>query len=187
MLYAVYCIWIRIRVFFSGTGTSGTKSSGPLDTDPYHYFIVWYYLGQTPDSVWPDIQPIFAGYPVFGLITTKYRISSKKNLREKIHIFQFTFNFTYIYILIQLFIFYIAKRPYFLCLFDERFLNFTDIISISVADPYPDPFGSVSFVSRIRISFIEAKNQPKLWKISTKIIRISYIFFFKTIKLCLLT
>ena len=58
---------------------------------------------------------------------------------------------------------------------------------ISVADP----FGSVSFwsagsgsASMKRIRILVAKNQPKSWNISTKIIRISYIFF-KTIKLML--
>ena len=58
------------------------------------------------------------------------------------------------------------------------------LVFSSVSDP--DPFGSISFWSagsasmkqiRIRV----AKNQPKSWKISTKIIRISYIFF-RTIK-----
>jgi len=59
----------------------------------------------------------------------------------------------------------------------------------SVSDPDPDLFGSVSFwsagsgsASMKRIRILVAKNQPKSWKISTKIIRMSYIFF-KTIKL----
>ena len=59
------------------------------------------------------------------------------------------------------------------------------ILIFSVADP--DPFGSVSFwstgsASMKRIRIRVAKNQPKSWKISTKITRISYIFF-KTIEL----
>ena len=59
---------------------------------------------------------------------------------------------------------------------DFRYRTQSRIIGISVADP--DPFGSVSFWSAgsgsasmklIRIRIRVAKNQPKSWKISTKI------------------
>ena len=62
-----------------------------------------------------------------------------------------------------------------------KFLFRTTIFT-NVADP--DPF-HIGFMKRIRKRIQLAKNQPKSWKIpqkSTKIIRISYIFF-KDIKL----
>ena len=74
----------------------------------------------------------------------------------------------------------------------NRFINHRKLIThsrqkSSVSDP--DPFGTVSFwsagsgsASMKRIRIRVAKNQPKSWKILTKIIKISYMFF-KTIEL----